>query len=140
MSIVIALFMTLDNNIYCLLDTLLHKFLDVPLQILSLTACYQSCPTWNLRPNWPARCGASWPCPPLGVSSRWGGVGHGLGAAAVQVAEVEGENLQLVGCEVAVVPQNLVVAGPTGPLDPLVAEQVEVALCHEILIKGFHEH
>ena len=32
------------------------------------------------------------------------------GAAGVEVAEIVGENLQLVGAEVAVVPQHVVVA------------------------------
>ena len=36
-----------------------------------------------------------------------GGVGHGPGAAAVEVAEVVGQHLQLVSGELAVVPQNL---------------------------------
>ena len=36
-----------------------------------------------------------------------GGVGHGPGAAAVEVTEVVGQHLQLVSSELAVVPQNL---------------------------------
>ena len=36
-----------------------------------------------------------------------GGVGHGPGAAAVEVAEVVGQHLQLVSGELTVVPQNL---------------------------------
>ena len=38
-----------------------------------------------------------------------GGVGHGSGAAAVEVAEVVGQHLQLVSSELAVVPQNLMI-------------------------------
>ena len=38
-----------------------------------------------------------------------GGVGHGPGAAAVEVAEVVGQHLQLVSGELTVVPQNLMI-------------------------------
>jgi len=57
-----------------------------------------------------------------------GGVGHGAGAAGVEVTQVVGENLQLVSGELTVVPQHLVVAGSAGALDALVTQQVEVAL------------
>ena len=49
-------------------------------------------------------------------------------AAAVEVAQVVGEGLQIIRVEVAVVPEDVVVAGPGGALDPLVGHQVEVAL------------
>ena len=42
----------------------------------------------------------------VGVVGR-GGVGHGPGAAAVEVAEVVGQHLQLVSGELAVIPENL---------------------------------
>ena len=42
----------------------------------------------------------------VGVVSR-GGVGHGPGAAAVEVAEVVGQHLQLVSRELAVIPEDL---------------------------------
>ena len=44
------------------------------------------------------------------------------------MAEVVGQGLQLVGGQVAVVPEDLVVAGPGGALDGLVRDQVEVTL------------
>ena len=44
------------------------------------------------------------------------------------MTEVVGESLQLVCREVAVVPEDVVVARPAGPLDPLVRHQIEVAL------------
>ena len=44
------------------------------------------------------------------------------------MAQVVGEGLQIIRVEVAVVPEDVVVAGPGGPLDPLVGHQVEVAL------------
>ena len=44
------------------------------------------------------------------------------------MAEVVGQGLQLVGGQVAVVPEDLVVAGPGGALDALVRDQVEVTL------------
>ena len=44
------------------------------------------------------------------------------------MTEVVGESLQLVSREVAVVPEDVVVARPAGPLDPLVRHQIEVAL------------
>ena len=49
-------------------------------------------------------------------------------AATVEVAQVVGEGLQIIRVEVAVVPEDVVVAGPGGALDPLVGHQVEVAL------------
>ena len=36
--------------------------------------------------------------------------------------------LELVSCELSVVPEHLVVTGPTGALDALVAQQVEISL------------
>ena len=47
------------------------------------------------------------------------------GAAGVEVAEIVGENLQLVGAEVAVVPQHVVVARSRGTLDALVAVNIK---------------
>ena len=44
------------------------------------------------------------------------------------MTEVVGESLQLVSREVAVVPEDVVVARPARPLDPLVRHQIEVAL------------
>ena len=44
------------------------------------------------------------------------------------MAEVIGQHLQVVGSEVVVVPQHLVVARPAGALDTLVTKQVEVTL------------
>ena len=44
------------------------------------------------------------------------------------MAEIVGQGLQLVGGQVAVVPEDLVVAGPGGALDALVRDQVEVTL------------
>ena len=44
------------------------------------------------------------------------------------MAQVVGEGLQIIRVEVAVVPEDVVVAGPGGALDPLVGHQVEVAL------------
>ena len=117
----------ISHEVHCLLDTLLHKFLDVPLLVLR-----------QLIERTP-RSGSSivagqlvvvLPRPvrhEVGVVGG-GGVGHSPGAATVEVAEVVGEDLQLIGREVAVVPEYLVVARSTRPLDPLVAEQVEVTL------------
>ena len=47
------------------------------------------------------------------------------GAAGVEVAEIVGENLQLVGAEVAVVPQHVVVARSRGTVDALVAVNIK---------------
>ena len=44
------------------------------------------------------------------------------------MAQTVGQGLQLVGGQVAVVPEDLVVAGPGGALDALVRDQVEVPL------------
>ena len=75
-----------------------------------------------------------------------GGVGHGSGAAAAEVAEVVGQHFQLVSRELAIIPENLtmiiintkpqtntvisylVVTGPAGALDTLVRHQVEIPL------------
>ena len=50
------------------------------------------------------------------------------GTPAVQVAEVVAEFLNFVGVKVGVIPEDVVVAGPGGALDPLVGDQVEVTL------------
>ena len=44
------------------------------------------------------------------------------------MAQVVGEGLQIIRVEVAVVPEDVVVAGPGGALDALVRDQVEVTL------------
>ena len=44
------------------------------------------------------------------------------------MAEVVGQGLQLVSGQVAVVPEDLVVAGPGGAPDALVRDQVEIPL------------
>ena len=60
------------------------------------------------------------------VGGGW--VGDSPGTPAVEVTEVVGQHLQLVSRELTVVPEDLVVAGPAGPLDPLVTQEVEVSL------------
>ena len=44
------------------------------------------------------------------------------------MAEVVAEFLNFVGVKVGVIPEDVVVAGPGGALDPLVGDQVEVTL------------
>ena len=46
----------------------------------------------------------------------WRGDGDGAGTAHVGVAQLVGEQLELIGREAVVVPQDVVVGGPTGPL------------------------
>ena len=45
-----------------------------------------------------------------------GWVGHAAGAANIRVAQLVGEALQLVCCELVVVPQHVVVGGTAGAL------------------------
>ena len=54
--------------------------------------------------------------------------GDAASAADVSVAQLVRQLLQLVRVEVVVVPEDVVVAGPGGALDALVAAQVEVEL------------
>ena len=53
---------------------------------------------------------------------------HTARASHVRVAQLIGERLELVGREVVVVPEDVVVRGPAGALDAGVAAQVEVEL------------
>ena len=46
----------------------------------------------------------------------WGGVGHAAGASYVSVTELIGQALQLVCCELIVVPQHMVMGGAAGTL------------------------
>ena len=46
-----------------------------------------------------------------------GGVGDAAGTADVGVAELVGETLKLIGCELIVVPQDMIVGGTTGTLE-----------------------
>ena len=43
--------------------------------------------------------------------------------------EVVSQDLQLVSSRLHVIPEHLVMAGPAGPLNTLVAQEVEVSLC-----------
>ena len=45
------------------------------------------------------------------------GDGHGARAADVRVAQLVGEDLEVVGGEAVVVPEDVVVRGPTGTLE-----------------------
>ena len=58
------------------------------------------------------------------VYQHW--VGHTPVAPPKHVAQLVGETLQLISREVAVIPQDMVVAGATGSLDGNVRIQVEV--------------
>ena len=58
-----------------------------------------------------------------------GGDGDRSGAPHVGVAQLVGQLLQLVRLEPVVIPENVIVSGSGGSLDPLVGAEVEVELC-----------
>ena len=95
-----------SNKIHGILDSFLHPTLDfVPVFFRDESS--RAPGHWTFEGTWELVVVFSGSLRHQVSVVGGGGVGHGSGAAAVEVAEVVGQHLQLVSRELAVIPENL---------------------------------